>query len=74
MFKPTKAKTVAEYFAALPAERREPMEFLHTLIQKTAPKLMPNFIYTMPGHLPTLKRVIRLAAKSPGLIGAGERR
>lgn len=139
MFKPTKAKTVKEYFAALPAERREPMEFLHQLIQKTAPKLKPNFIYNMPGYgsftytnhkkevldwpvialasqknyislyicavedgeyiaekykdelgkvsvgkscirfkklpdlnLTTLKKVIRLAAKSPGLIGAGK--
>lgn len=50
MFKPTKAKTVKEYFAALPNERREPMEFLHTFIQKYAPKLKPNFIYNMPGY------------------------
>lgn len=50
MFKPTKAMTVKEYFAALSAERREPMEFLHQLIQKTAPKLKPNFLYNMPGY------------------------
>lgn len=141
MFKPTKAKTVKEYFAALPDERREPMEFLHQFIQETAPKLKPNFIYNMPGYgsfkytnskkevldwpvialasqknyislyvcavedgeyiaekhqkelgkvsagkscirfkkiedlnLATLKKVIRLATNSPGLLGAGEHR
>lgn len=50
MFKAVKAKTVKEYFAALPKERREPMEFLHKLIQKAAPKLKPNFLYNMPGY------------------------
>jgi len=137
MFKPTKAKTVKEYFAQLPKERREPMEFLHKLIQQTAPKLKPAFPYNMPGYgsfkytnskkqtlewpiialasqkqyisiyvcavengeyiaekykdelgkvsvgrscirfkkiedlnIPALKKVIKLAAKSPGLVGA----
>ena len=140
MFKPVKAKTVKEYFDALPKERREPMLFLHKLIQKTAPKLRPNFAYNMPGYglfthrnykhetiewptialasqknyisiyvcavdngqyiaekfkkelgkvsvgkscirlkkledinLKTLKTVIKFAAKSPGLVGIGER-
>ena len=50
MFKPVKAKSVKEYFDALPSVRREPMEFLHKFIQKTAPKLKPNFIYNMPGY------------------------
>ncbi len=50
MFKPTKAKTMKEYFAALPAERRESIEFLDTFIKKAAPKLKPNFIYNMPGY------------------------
>lgn len=50
MFKPTKAKSVKEYLALLPAERRESVEFLHQFIQKTAPKLKPNFIYNMPGY------------------------
>ncbi len=50
MFKPTKAKTIAEYFAALPAERREILESVHDFIQKTAPKLTPNFLYNMPGY------------------------
>lgn len=50
MFKPTKAKTVKEYLAALPKERREPIEFLDKLIKKTAPKLKPYFSYNMPGY------------------------
>ncbi len=50
MFKPVKAKTLEEYFAMLPAERKEPMEFLHKFIQKTAPSLKPNFAYNMPGY------------------------
>jgi uncharacterized protein YdhG (YjbR/CyaY superfamily) len=50
MFKPVNAKTLKEYFAALPKERREPMEFLHKFIQKVSPKLKPNFIYNMPGY------------------------
>lgn len=50
MFKPVKAKSVKEYFDMLPKERREPMEFLHKFIKKTAPSLKPNFIYNMPGY------------------------
>lgn len=50
MFKPTKAKTVEEYLAALPSERREPIEFLHELIQKTAPALKPHFAANMLGY------------------------
>lgn len=50
MFKPVKAKTVKEYFDMLPADRREPMEFLHKFIQKTAPTLKPHFAYNMPGY------------------------
>ena len=50
MFKPVKAKSVKEYFAMLPKERRLPVEFLHKFIQKTAPKLKPNFAYNMPGY------------------------
>jgi len=141
MFKPIKAKSIKEYFGMLVKERREPMEFLHKFIQKTAPKLKPNFLYNMPGYgsftyknskkevlnwpiialasqknyisiyvcaidageyiaekyknelgkvsvgkscirfkkledinLKTLGRVIKLAAKFPGLVGAGEHR
>lgn len=50
MFKPTKAKSVKEYIAALTKERREPIEFLHKLIQKTAPSLKPRFAYNMLGY------------------------
>lgn len=50
MFKPTGAKTVDEYIAALPAERKEPILFLHALIQKTAPSLKPYFAYNMLGY------------------------
>lgn len=139
MFKPTKAKTIKEYFAALPDERRESMEFLDKFIKKTVPKLKPIFAYNMLGYgsfkyknykketidwpvislasqknyislyvcavedgeyvaekykdklgkvsvgkscirfkkvegvnLPELKKVLQKAAKSPGLVGAGE--
>lgn len=139
MFKPVKAKSIKEYFAMLPSQRRELLEFLHKFIQKTAPSLTPNFIYNMPGYgtfkyknvkkeiidwptvalasqknyislyvcavengeyvaekykktlgkvsvgkscirfkkledlnLKTLEKVLRLAEKSPGLVGAGE--
>jgi len=50
MFKPVKAKSTKEYFDMLPKERREPLEFLHKFIQKTAPSLKPNFLYNMPGY------------------------
>ena len=50
MFKPVKAKTIAEYFDLLPDDRREILEFLHSFIQKTAPSLKPNFSYNMPGY------------------------
>lgn len=50
MFKPVKATSVKEYFDMLPKERREPMEFLHKFIKKTAPKLKSHFAYNMPGY------------------------
>lgn len=50
MFKKVKAKSTKEYFASLPEDRREPMEFLHKFILKTAPSLKPNFLYNMPGY------------------------
>ncbi len=50
MFKPTKAKSVKEYMQALPPERREAIEFLHALIQKTTPSLKPHFAYNMLGY------------------------
>ena len=50
MFKPTAAKSVDEYLAALPAERKEPILFLHEFIQKTAPSLKSYFAYNMLGY------------------------
>lgn len=50
MFKPVKATTIKEYFEALPSDRKEPMVFLHKLIQKVAPTLTPHFAYNMPGY------------------------
>ena len=50
MFKPVDAKSIEEYFESLPESRREPLEFIQTLILDTAPELSPNFIYNMPGY------------------------
>lgn len=50
MFKPTKAKSVKEYIAALPKERQDIIRFLHNFIQKCAPKLKPHFAYNMLGY------------------------
>lgn len=50
MFKPSKANSVEEYFDQLPAERREPIELLHKLIQKISPKFKPYFAYNMLGY------------------------
>lgn len=50
MFKPIKAKTIKEYKDALPPDRREIVEFLDALIQKTAPSLKPNFHTNMLGY------------------------
>lgn len=50
MFKPTKAKSVSEYLAALPDERKKPVRFLHAFIRKAAPTLKPHFAYNMLGY------------------------
>lgn len=50
MFKPTKAKTVAEYIAAVPVERRGIILQLHKFIRKTVPKLKSHFAYNMLGY------------------------
>lgn len=50
MFKPVKAKSTKEYFAALPKERRAPMKFLDKFIRKAVPKLKATFSYNMPGY------------------------
>ena len=50
MFKPVNAKSIQEYFVALPAERKEILESLDTFIMANAPSLKPNFLYNMPGY------------------------
>lgn len=50
MFKPVKAKSIEEYFALLPPEKREVMDFLDQFIRKTVPSLKPLFAYNMPGY------------------------
>jgi uncharacterized protein YdhG (YjbR/CyaY superfamily) len=50
MFKPVRAKSVAEYLSALPPERKAAITFLHTFIQKASPKFKPYFAYNMLGY------------------------
>jgi hypothetical protein len=50
MFKSSKAKTVEEYIAQMPEERKEAIVFLHAFIQKAAPELKPYFAGNMPGY------------------------
>lgn len=50
MFKPVTATSVKEYLDLLPPERREPVTFLHTFIQKVAPTLTPHFASNMLGY------------------------
>ncbi|MBP6945629.1 DUF1801 domain-containing protein [Patescibacteria group bacterium] len=50
MFKSSDAKTVAHYLAAVPADRKELMNFLHEFIQVSAPALKPHFASNMLGY------------------------
>lgn len=50
MFTKVKPTTVKQYLAAVPAGRKEIIDFLHTYIQKAAPKLKPHFAYNMLGY------------------------
>jgi uncharacterized protein YdhG (YjbR/CyaY superfamily) len=50
MFKPTTAKTIPSYLAALPAERKAEILKLDAFIKKTVPKLKPYFSYNMLGY------------------------
>lgn len=50
MFKPVKAKSVSEYLASVPKERKETIQFLHDFIQKSTPSLKPHFAYNMLGY------------------------
>ncbi len=50
MFKPSDAKSVEQYLASVPAERKELVNTLHEFIQKVAPSLKPNFTTNMLGY------------------------
>lgn len=50
MFKPINAKTVAEYLAMLPPERKDTIRELHNFIRKTVPKLKSYFASNMLGY------------------------
>ena len=50
MFKKAKAKSVKEYLAGVPDDRKAVMLFLHAFIQKAAPKLKSYFAYNMLGY------------------------
>ncbi|MEK7649843.1 MAG: DUF1801 domain-containing protein [Patescibacteria group bacterium] len=50
MFRPVKAKTVAQYLAAVPADRKKLIAFLHAFIQKSSPKLKAHMAYNMLGY------------------------
>ncbi len=50
MFKPVAAKTVDEYLASVPEDRKEAILFLHEFIKKNAPSLKSHFAYNMLGY------------------------
>lgn len=52
MFKPTKAKTRAEYIASIPEPRKSEIKKLDTLIKKTVPGMKPLFLYNMLAYGP----------------------
>ncbi len=52
MFKPTKAKTRAEYIASIPEPRKADIKKLDALIKKAVPKLKPFFLYNMLAYGP----------------------
>lgn len=50
MFKPTSATTPEEYIAAIEQPRRQDVEKIHELIQKTVPALKPHILSGMIGY------------------------
>lgn len=50
MFKLTSARTPEEYIAAIPEPRRQYVQHIHELIQKTLPKLEPHILSGMIGY------------------------
>jgi hypothetical protein len=50
MFKKIKPDSIPSYLAALPEDRKGPIQTLDKLIRKTVPKLKPHFAYNMLGY------------------------
>lgn len=50
MFKGSPAKTVDEYIALVPEERREIIQKVHGVITKAIPELKPHIVYGMIGY------------------------
>jgi hypothetical protein len=50
MFKSIKAKSIKEYIASVPEDRKELIVFLHHFIQKAAPDLAPYLASNMLGY------------------------
>lgn len=50
MFKDVKPKTVEEYLASVPDERKEMLHYLHDFIQKVVPKQKVHFATNMIGY------------------------
>lgn len=50
MFKAVKAKTVKEYLASVPTDRKKTILFLHDFIKKNAPSLKSHFANNMLGY------------------------
>lgn len=50
MFKPTQAKTVAEYIDLIDEPRKTDIKALHAFIQKKVPDLKPHLVYGMIGY------------------------
>ena len=50
MFKSTSAKSIEDYIAAIPDERREIVTFIHDFILASVPSLRPYFATNMIGY------------------------
>lgn len=50
MFAKNEAKSVDEYLLMIPEDRKKDIDFLHSFIQKTVPKLKPYFASNMIGY------------------------
>lgn len=50
MFKPVNAKSISEYMAMLPPDRKEIIEAIDKVIKKETPSLKQHFAYNMLGY------------------------